>query len=457
MFLLSGLRNPVLILMPAALDPHAPTANVPEDMTGRPRRVATGGVSFRKTFAAFKHRNFRLYFSGQLISFTGTWMTTTAQGWLVYQLTGSKALLGVVAAAASAPMLFFATWGGWVADRYPKRSVVVCTQISSMILSLIMAALVWTKVVQPWHIIVLAVIGGITMAFDMPARQSFVIEMTSRDDLMNAISLNSSAFNCARIIGPSIAGFLMAHVGIALCFLFDGLSFIPVIAGLLLMRLPKKEGRIESDSGPLGQAFEGFRYVWTHRRILTILSLFIVVGIFGWSYSVLMPAFAHDVLHLGANGYGLLMAGSGVGALAAALTVASAGHMLPTRTMGLGGVWIFSVALVLFAFNKNLYVGVILLALVGFGVVLYFSTSNTVLQSIVPDEMRGRVMGIWALIFGGMIPLGSLEAGLMADFLGTPATMAVGALICALAALVTLHVIRKREAQLGKGALRIGA
>src|SRR5438067_10535520 len=250
--------------MPAVLDPHSPTANVPDDMTGRPRRVATGGISFRKTFSAFKHRNFRLYFIGQLISFTGTWMTTTAQGWLVYQLTGSKALLGIVAAAASAPMLVFATWGGWVADRYSKRSVIVVTQICSMILSLALAALVWTEVVQPWHIIALAVLGGITMAFDMPARQSFVIEMTSREDLMNAISLNSSAFNCARIIGPSIAGLLMAHLGIALCFLFDGLSFIPVIAGLLLMRLPRKVVRIDSNTGPIGQAREGFRYGWTH-------------------------------------------------------------------------------------------------------------------------------------------------------------------------------------------------
>jgi MFS family permease len=427
--------------------PASGTSSVPEDMTGRPRRVATGGISWRKTFSAFQHRNFRLYFIGQLISFTGTWMTTTAQGWLVYQLTGSKALLGIVAAAASAPMLLFATYGGWIADRYPKRAVVVCTQISSMLLSLAMAALVWTKVVQPWHIIALAVLGGITMAFDMPARQSFVIEMTSREDLMNAISLNSSAFNCARIVGPSIAGLLMAHISIAACFLCDGLSFIPVIAGLLMMRLPKKQNQIASSGGALAQALEGFRYVWGHRRVLTILSLFTVVGIFGWSYSVLMPAFAHDVLHLGANGYGLLMAGSGVGALAAALTVASAGHMLPTRTMALGGVWIFSSALVLFAFTRNLYFGVTLLALVGFGLVLYFSTSNTVLQSIVPDEMRGRVMGIWALIFGGMIPLGSLEAGLLADAIGTPATMAIGALICALAAFVTLHVIRKREAQ----------
>jgi predicted MFS family arabinose efflux permease len=239
----------------------------------------------------------------------------------------------------------------------------------------------------------------------------------------------------------------MAQVGIAMCFLLDGLSFIAVIAGLLMMRLPK-HAPIQSESSAIGQALEGFRYVWSHPRVRTILSLFAVVGIFGWSYSVLMPAFAHDVLHLGANGYGMLMAGSGVGALAAALTVASAGHILPTRIMALGGIGIFSAALALFAFNKNIYLGTLLLAIVGFGIVLYFSTSNTVLQSIVPDEMRGRVMGIWTLIFGGMIPLGSLQAGLMADFLGTPATIATGALICALAAIVTLNVVRRREAQL---------
>jgi MFS family permease len=446
MFHLSSPASDLLHMRPALDHPHH-TANVPEDMTGRPRHVATGGISFRKTFSALKHRNFRLFFSGQLISFTGTWMTTTAQGWLVYQLTGSKALLGLVAAAASAPMLFFATWGGWVADRYPKRSVIVVTQTCLMTLSLTMAALVWSKLVQPWHIIVLAVLGGITMAFDMPARQSFVIEMTSREDLMNAISLNSSAFNCARIVGPSVAGFLMAQVGIAMCFLLDGLSFIAVIVGLLMMRLPK-HAPVQSESSAIGQALEGFRYVWNHLRVRTILSLFAVVGIFGWSYSVLMPAFAHDVLHLGANGYGMLMAGSGVGALLAALTVASAGHMVPTRVMALGGVGVFSAALALFAFNKNLFLGVVLLAIVGFGIVLYFSTSNTVLQSIVPDEMRGRVMGIWTLIFGGMIPLGSLQAGLMADLLGTPATIAIGALICAFAALVTLNVVRRREAQL---------
>jgi predicted MFS family arabinose efflux permease len=240
----------------------------------------------------------------------------------------------------------------------------------------------------------------------------------------------------------------MEQVGVAMCFLLDGLSYIAVITGLLMMQL-QKQVRAETKTSVLGQALEGFRYIWNHPRPLTILSLFGVVGMFGWSYSVLMPAFAQDVMHLGAHGYGMLMAGSGIGSLVAALTVASAGHIVPTRTMALGGVWIFSIALAFLAFNRNLYVGAVLLAIVGFGIVLYFSTSNTVLQSIVPDEMRGRVMGIWTLIFGGMIPLGSLQAGLMADKLGTPTTMAIGALVCALAALVTLCIVRRREAAAG--------
>ena len=314
-----------------------------------------------------------------------------------------------------------------------------------MILSLTMAVLVWSGHVKPWQIIVLAIFGGVTMAFDMPARQSFVIEMTSREDLMNAISLNSSAFNSARIIGPSLAGILMAKVGIAMCFFLDGISFIAVIAGLLMMRLPK-HSLVRGAAGALAQSLEGFRYVRNHPRVLTILSLFAVVGIFGWSYSVLMPAFAHDVLHLEEQGYGMLVAGSGVGALIAALTVATVGHLFPTRAMALGGVWIFAGTLALFAFNRNFYVAIALLALGGFGIVLYFSTSNTVVQTIVPDEMRGRVMGIWTLIFGGMIPLGSLQAGLMADLLGTSSTIAIGALICALAALFTLQIVRRREA-----------
>jgi MFS family permease len=423
------------------------TATVPEEMTGRPRRVATGGISWRKTFSAFQYRNYRLYFWGQLVSLIGTWMTSTAQGWLVYQLTGSKALLGIVAAAGTAPMLVFSTVGGWAADRFPKRSVLVCTQIAMMIFSFIFAALVWSKLIQPWQIIVLGLFGGVAMAFDMPARQSFVVEIASREDLMNAISLNSAMFNGARIIGPAIAGLLMAKVGIALCFFIDGVSFLAVLAGLLMMQLPA-HARSPGHGGPLAQSLEGFRYVWNSVRVRTIFALFAIVGVFGWSYSVLMPAFARDVLHLGEQGYGFLLGASGVGALVGAFTTATFGTSVVPRKLAFGGVWLFCVMLLIFAFNRNLIVAMLCLAGSGFGMMLFFSTSNTTVQTIVPDEMRGRVMGIWALIFGGMIPFGSLEAGGLAHFVGTSATLAIGALICAVAAGVTLVIVRRRDAQL---------
>ena len=427
------------------------TAAVPEDLTGRPRRVATGGVSWRNTFAAFQHRNYRLYFSGQLVSLIGTWMTNTAQGWLVYQLTGSKALLGVVAAAGTAPMLVFSTLGGWAADRFPKRSVLVCTQVAMMILAFIFAGLVWSNLIRPWEIIVLGLCGGVAMAFDMPARQSFVVEIASREDLMNAISLNSAMFNGARIIGPAVAGFLMAKVGIALCFFIDGVSFLAVLAGLLMMRLPAHFPSA-ARGGPLAESLEGFRYVWNHVRVRTIFALFAIVGIFGWSYSVLMPAFARDVLHLGEQGYGFLLGASGIGALIGALTTATFGTNISPRKLAFGGVWLFSAMLLIFAFNRNLTIAMICLAGTGFGMMLFFSTSNTTVQTIVPDEMRGRVMGIWALIFGGMIPFGSLEVGAVAHFVGTSATLAIGALICALAAFLTLIIVRRRDAQLAASA-----
>src|SRR5512137_2007473 len=216
----------------------AQVASVPPEMTGQPRRVVVGGVSWRLTFAALKHRNFRLFFAGQFVSLIGGWMQTTAQGWLVYELTGSKVLLGTVAAVGSVPMLLLSVWGGSVADRHPKRNLVFWTQTGMMLLAFAFAALVGSGRIQPWHILVLAALGGVAMAFDMPARQAFTVEMTSREDLMNAISLNSSIFNGARIVGPSVAGFLMAHVGMAMCFFLNGLSFIAVIAGLLMMRLP---------------------------------------------------------------------------------------------------------------------------------------------------------------------------------------------------------------------------
>src|SRR5260370_22320252 len=279
---------------PGNANAPAQLATVPEEVTGQPRRLVLGDVAWNKTFSALRYRNFRLFFGGQLISLIGTWMQNTAQGWLVYQLTGSKMLLGVVAAVGSTPMMLFSIWGGSVADRHPKRTVVVLTQTTMMLLSFAFASLVWSRVIRPSHILVLAALGGLAMAFDMPARQAFMVEMTSREALMNAVSLNSSIVNGARVIGPSMAGLLMARFNIGTCFLLNGLSFVAVIAGLLMMRLPPFV-RPQHAGTAFSHALEGFSYVWRHWRMRTILILFAVVGIFGWSYSVLMPAFARDV------------------------------------------------------------------------------------------------------------------------------------------------------------------
>jgi len=406
-------------------------------------------VGWRKMFAAFRHRNYRLFFTGQLVSLIGNWVNSTAEGWLVYQLTGSTALLGVVAAASTGPMLVLSTWGGWIADRHPKRSVLVVTQLVSLLLSLLLAVLVWSGHIQPWQIITMAALGGVVMAFDMPARQSFVIEITSREDLKNAISLNSSMVNGARIIGPSVAGVLMARWGVGLCYFVDAVSFLAVIAGLLAMRLPTHVRKTHAGSG-WDHALGGFRYVWNNPRALTILSLFAVVGIFGWSYSVLMPAFARDILGLGEKAYGGLLAASGVGALCGALSITAISERFAPRKLALGGIWIFSVMLILFALNRSFYLALPLLAGAGFGMMLFLSTSNSALQTSVPDEMRGRVMGIWALIFGGMMPFGSLEAGVLARVVGVPTTMIIGAVICALAAAFTRVVIDRRHRAIGK-------
>jgi MFS family permease len=420
------------------------TARVPEDISGRPRRIPVGGVTWRHTFRALRHRNYRLFFWGQLVSLIGTWMQQTAMSWFVYQITGSKLLLGAVAAVGSAPMMLFSIWGGALADLYPKRSILVMTQGAQMICAFLLAAGAWAGFAGPIFIIVIAALNGVAMGFDMPARQAFTVEMTSREDLLNAISLNSSIVNGARVVGPSVAGVLIGAVGVAMCFFLNGVTFIAVIAGLLMMRLPPFHRPTHLPSAG-EHAWNGIVYSVKHQRVRTILLLFLAVGVFGWSYAVLMPAFAKDVLGRGANGYGLLMSASGTGALAGALVVATWGHVFTPRKLALGGVWLFSVALFVFSLTRNFYSALVFLFVAGFGMLLFFSTSNTVLQTIVPDEMRGRVMGVWALVFGAMIPLGSVEAGAVAHWFGTPFALAFGAIVCALSALVTLVVIRRRE------------
>jgi MFS family permease len=389
------------------------TARVPEDLSGRQRRMPVGGVTWRHTFRALRHRNYRLFFWGQLVSLIGTWMQQTAMSWFVYQITNSKLLLGVVAAMGSAPMMLSSVWGGSLADRYPKRSILLATQTAQMICAFFLAAGVWAGFATPLFIIIVAAFNGLAMGFDMPARQAFTVEMANREDLLNAISLNSSIVNGARVVGPSLAGLLIGIVGVAMCFFLNGLTFVAVIAGLLMMRLPPFER--PAHTGSAGEhAWNGIVYSMKHQRVRTILLLFLAVGVFGWSYTVLMPAFARDVLGRGANGYGILMSASGTGAFIGALVVATYGHLFTPRRLQLGGVWLFSTALLAFSLTRNFYVALAFLFIAGFGMLLFFSTSNTALQTIVPDEMRGRVMGVWSLVFGAMIPLGSLEAGAVA-------------------------------------------
>ncbi|MCC6821600.1 MAG: MFS transporter [Verrucomicrobia subdivision 3 bacterium] len=420
----------------------AQVASVPQEVTGQPRRVVVGGVTWRDTFAALKHRNFRLFFVGQLVSLTGSWVQNTAQGWLVYQMTGSKVLLGTVAAVGSLPMLLLSVWGGSVADRHSKRTVVFYTQTGMMLTAFVFAALVGSGHLQPWHILVLAGLGGVAMAFDMPARQAFMVEMTSRADLMNAVSLNSSIVNGARVIGPAVAGLLMAQVGMTWCFLLNGLSFIAVIAGLLMMRLPPFVPPAEPASTGR-HVLEGFTYVAGHQRLRVLLLLFGVVGVFGWSYSVLLPAYATDILQVGEGGYSALLSANGFGALLGALTVATYGNRVRPRRMILGGLWLFSAMLVLLAFVRWFPLVLACMAMGGWGMLLYFSTTNTLIQTSVSDAMRGRVMGIWALVFGGMMPVGGLESGLLSQAIGVPWTIASGGLVCAGAGLVTWWVVRR--------------
>src|SRR5436309_3146145 len=284
------------------------TARVPEDISGRQRRMPVGGITWRHTFRALRHRNYRLFFWGQLVSLIGTWMQQTAMSWFVYQITNSKLLLGVVAAMGSAPMMLFSIWGGALADLYPKRSILVATQTAQMICAFLLAAGAWAGFATPLFIIIIAVLNGVAMGFDMPARQAFTVEMTSREDLLNAISLNSSIVNGARVVGPSAAGLMIGVFGVATCFLLNGVTFIAVIVGLLMMRLPPFQRPAHAVSAG-EHAWNGIVYSIKHQRVRTILLLFLAVGVFGWSYTVLMPAFARDVLNRGANGYGILMSG----------------------------------------------------------------------------------------------------------------------------------------------------
>jgi MFS family permease len=378
---------------------------------------------------ALRHRNYRLFFAGQLISLIGTWMQMIAQPWLVYRLTGSSLLLGTVGFASQIPVFLLATLGGTVADRYNRHRVVIATQTASMILAFILSILTLTGAIRVWHIIVLSTLLGIVNAFDMPARQAFIVELVDKEDLMNAIALNSSIFNGARVLGPAVAGVLIAGIGEGWCFFANGVSFIAVIAGLLMMKLKPRPAAAHKSSG-ISDVLEGFGYVRRTRPVRAVLTLLGLISIAGMPYTVLMPIFADRILHGGARGMGILMGATGLGALAGAMFLAAEsgthrlGRLVAYTCAG------FGISLILFAFSRNFWLSALFLFPIGFSFMTQMASTNTLIQTMVPDHLRGRVMAVHVMTFMGMGPFGSFIAGAVAHNLGAPLTVAIGASIC---------------------------
>jgi MFS family permease len=403
--------------------------SLPGNASEKPTSRLAGGVR------ALRHRNFQLFFSGQFISLIGTWMQTVAQSWLVYRLTGSSLLLGAVGFSSQIPVFIFAPLGGAAADRLDRQKIVIATQTASMTLAFVLAGLTLTHRIKIWEIFVIAALLGIVNAFDIPARQAFLLEMVTREDLINAIALNSSMFNGARVVGPAVAGLLVARVGEGWCFFANAASYIAVIVGLLLMNVKKAVTSGERNSA-LQDILEGFRFVWSKPPILGLLLLLGIISLVGTPYSVLMPIFADRILHSGAKGLGTLMGAAGVGALLGALTL--------TMRKGLSGLgtWValaagtFGVSLILFSFSHWFWISAVLLLPVGFSLMVQMASSNTLIQSMVPDRLRGRVMAVYSMMFMGMAPIGAILAGAVAHKFSAPLAVASGGVLAMVAALV---------------------
>jgi MFS family permease len=380
---------------------------------------------------ALQHRNYRLFFGGQSVSLVGTWITRLATSWLVYRLTGSELLLGVTGFAGQIPMLLLAPFAGVLVDRWNRHRILVITQILSALQSLALAVLALANVITVAEIIALQVVQGVINAFDTPARQAFIVEMVDdRADLPNAIALNSSMFNASRIVGPAIGGAVMAAVGEGWCFAIDAVSYVAVIFSLLLMRVTPRAGRGRAPM--LEELRSGVRYVFGFAPIRELLLNVALIGTMGMPYAVLMPVFASKVLHGGPHTLGWLMTASGLGALAGTVYLA-ARHTV----VGLGKVIVVSIALlsaglIAFSFSKSLWLSMAVLPLVGAGMMLQSSSSNTILQTLVDEDLRGRVMALYAVAVLGTQPFGSLAAGVLADRIGAPRTILAGAVGCVL-------------------------
>ncbi len=394
---------------------------------------------------ALRHRNYRLFFAGQSLSLVGTWLTRVATGWLVYRLTDSPALLGVVGFASLAPTFLLTPLAGVLVDRWDRRRLLVITQVLSMAQSLVLAVLALSGLIAVWQIIALSLFQGCVNAFDMPARQAFLVEMVEdRADLSNAIALNSSMFNGARLIGPSLAGFLIATMGEGVCFLVDGVSYLAVIASLLAMTLKPRRTQLQP-SPVLRGLVEGFRFAFGFTPIRAILLLTALTGFFGMPYTVLMPVFARDVLGGDAHSFGFLMSMVGLGALSGALYLASRRSVRGLGSLIPLSATLFGLGLIGFSVSRSEMLSYPLLFAAGFGMMVQTAAGNTILQTLVDDDKRGRVMSFYGTAFLGMTPFGALLAGALADRFGAPATILLdGLVMLAGAALFAAYLPRIR-------------
>ena len=375
-------------------------------------------------FRAMQHRNFQLFIGGQLVSLIGTWMQTTAQLWLVYKLTNSAALLGIYGFANQIPILLLASVGGYVGDRYNRLYGVIVTQTVSMILAFVLAGLQLTHMLREWEIILIAFLVGVVNAFDVPIRQSLFVQMVGKEDLPNAIALNSSIFNGARVVGPAIAGFAIAWIGEGWCFFLNGVSFLAVIGALLAMRVSRENPQPSKES-PWQSFLQGFRFAMADVPIRSALLLLSVLSLFGLQYSVFLPIFADGILHGGAKGMGFLMSAAGVGAVIGALYFAGRTNYTGLARWIAGTALVCAVGLVIFSQSRFFLLSAAVIFLVGFAATVQMAATNTIVQSRVPDELRGRVMAVYATMFMGVQPIGSLIAGGIAKHIGAPYTMSL--------------------------------
>ena len=401
--------------------------------------------AWRRTFAALRHPNYRLWFIGQLVSLVGTWMQITAQSFLVFELTRSTAYLGYVGFANGLPSWLFMLYGGVIADRVARRKLLVITQSTMLVLAAILAALTYTELVQPWHVVVLALALGTANAFDAPAAQAFVFELVDREDVTNAIALNATLFNLATVVGPTVAGLTYAAVGAAWCFGLNAVSFLGVITALLLMRLPVREAAARAGSA-FADLKAGVRYTLAHPLLRLLIAVPAVVALFGMVYATLLPAWAIEVLGGDATSNGLLQSARGAGSLLGALMIAALGHTLRRGRLLTIGLLVYPVLLLAFAGVTWLPLSMVVLVGVGWGGMVLFNSANTLVQSHVPDEFRGRVMAIFSLTFFGGMPLGALWAGPLADLIGEPLTLVLGSVVVlAFAAILWLRAPQVRR------------